>query len=219
MIISEKHIHNIVDDVLRQVLSEEKVIKIPKHQSSQVPPQQPQPPMEPPMDNNAPMGDAPMDGEAPVDNAPMGDMPQDNGGAPMDNAPMDGGEAPMGDEPPMEGGEEGDDSTMSIINQLSDTDKEAVRAYAKSMLNRDESQNNGEDNGEEEVPPMDASMGQNNDGAPMMECVIFTKKQLRKINENFGPTSDELEKDKKPLEKKKSKQVGLKSPFSAPRFK
>ena len=63
MIISEKHIHNIVDDVFRKVLSEEKVIKIPKHQSSQVPPQPSQTPMEPPMDNNAPMGDAPMDGE------------------------------------------------------------------------------------------------------------------------------------------------------------
>ena len=98
------------------------------------------------------------------------------------------------------GGEESDD-TASIINQLNDTDKEAVRSYAKSMLNKDGGQQ-GNENGD----------GQQT----MMESVVFTKKQLNKIQENFGPSQDELMKknDRKELPKKVSETGN--SPFNSP---
>lgn len=121
--------------------------------------------------------------------------------------PMDGG-APEGD---MGGGMEDDDSTMGIINQLNPKDREAVRAYAESMLARDETQNGEDPETESDVPPMD--------NAPMQESVIFSKRQLDKINENFGPMDDLLKKDRdeKHLQVKKGK-TGNKSPFNNPRF-
>lgn len=107
-----------------------------------------------------------------------------------------------GDINAMDGGQsgEGSDDTMSIINQLSDTDKEAVRSYAKSMLNKSDSQQENGDAGNQ----------------PMMESVVFTKKQLIKIQENFGPSQDELMKknDRKELPKKISKSGS--SPFNSP---
>ena len=53
------------------------------------------------------------------------------------------------------------------------------------------------------------------------ESVIFTKKQLNTLMENFGPTEDELQKqdERKPLPKKKEKTVSGKSPFNSPKFK
>ena len=126
----------------------------------------------------------------------MGDDPNAIGGDP--NAM---GEDPnaMGGDPSADGGD-GSDDTTSIINQLSDTDKEAVRSYAKSMLNKSDSQQENGDAGNQ----------------PMMEQVIFTKKQLNKIQENFGPSQDELIKknDRKGLPKKISKSGS--SPFNSP---
>jgi len=109
----------------------------------------------------------------------------------------------MGYDPNAMGGDqsgEGSDDTTSIISQLSDTDKEAVRSYAKSMLNKSDSQ---QENGDA-------------DNQPMMESVVFTKKQLNKIQENFGPSQDELMKknDRKVLPKKISKSGS--SPFNSP---
>ena len=91
---------------------------------------------------------------------------------------------------------------MSIINQLSDEDREAVRAYAESMLDT---------HNEQEPAPEE----------PMMESVMFTKKQLNKLFENFGPTEDEIQRNKKnkPLNQKKERTVSSKSPFNAPKFK
>jgi hypothetical protein len=134
------------------------------------------------------------------DNDPMQEPDQN-----MDN-PQD-----MGMDPGMEANADnigGDDSTMSIINQLSDTDREAVRAYAESMLSRDE---------ESDI---------DNDGiggdaqAPMQETrkVIFTKKQLLEMNENFGPTADELEKTKPEIFSKKTDRKNNNTPFDKPKF-
>ena len=44
----------------------------------------------------------------------------------------------MGGDPGMEDTAGGDDSTESIIDQLSDDDKEAVRNYARSLLGKSE---------------------------------------------------------------------------------
>ncbi len=128
---------------------------------------------------------------------------------PMDGAsPASNGDgAAMGGDPATEDG--GDDSTISIINQLSPADKEAVRAYAESMLSRSESNNeNGTD-------MADGSMEE----GPMMESVVFTKKQLKKINESFRSTNNKEDDTKTILNKKKSQTVSKKSPFNSPEFK
>ena len=118
-----------------------------------------------------------------------------------------GGDPAMDSDPATEDG--GDDSTISIINQLSPSDKEAVRAYAESMLNRSESNN---ENGTDMV---DGSMEE----GPMMESVVFTKKQLKKINESFRSTSNKEDDTKTVLNKKKTQTVSRKSPFNSPEFK
>ena len=103
-----------------------------------------------------------------------------------------------------------DDSTMGIINKLNDDDKDAVRSYAESLLKRDKGQN---ENGEEPTSDglnMEAPVGGN-----MSESVIFTKAQLRKINENFNKEEDKLE---KPLSKKEKNITNKKSPFNVPNF-
>lgn len=149
----------------------------------------------------------PMDGASPAPNQdPMmgGEDPAMGGEAPMGNNPVMGGEDPMmGGDPAMGGegpigDEDGDDSTTAIINQLSPEDKEAVRAYAESMLNKTEDQAGGNEE-------------------PMMESVIFTKKQLKAINESFRD-SEETRDDKTKLNKKKSQTVSNKSPFNSPKF-
>ena len=160
-----------------------------------------------PMAGGGPMSD----GQPPMD----GQDPAVGGGSMTDDTAM-GGDPMDGAQPSMDDGE-GDDSTMSIINQLSDEDREAVRAYAESMLSKSK--------GEQEAPagegPMmdDPAMG--GEQQPMMESFIFTKKQLSTLMENFGPTEDELQKqdERKPLQKKKERTVSDKSPFNSPKFK
>ena len=152
----------------------------------------------------------------------MGGDPNAMGGDPgmMGDDPNAMGEDPnaMGEDPNAMGGEGTGDDTMSIINQLSDTDREAVRAYAESMLSRDETQ--GEGGGEPADGGDDLPIDAN--GQPMMEKVIFTKNQLRMINEELGLNSqpkDNDEKNQKPLQKKTSNTTSKKSPFNPPRFK
>ena len=182
---------------------------------------------------------APMDGASDVPPGPadpgmggdpaMGpsEMPPADGNGQLDPNMDAGMEEPpvddpsMGGEPPMdepEGGE-GDDSTISIINQLSPEDREAVRSYAESMLARDEEKNGGEELGGGEPPMDDPSMGGDPNGGPMMESVIFTKKQLKTINENFLQMSDDEEKKDKKVGLKKGDKLHKKSPFNSPKFK
>lgn len=154
---------------------------------------------------------------------PIDDASPAPGEEEMDPNMMDGGmpeEAPMGDDMAMDPGINGDateaggepnDETMEIINQLSPKDKEAVKSYAESLVSKDENDENVE--GQNEVPQDGLNME-----APMNESFIFSKKQLNKLlMENFGPTEDELETNKKPNLIKKQKNV-KKSPFNAPDF-
>ena len=171
-------------------------------------------PMGDPMGGDPGMGGGPMDGGAPVSDPGMGGDPGMNDG--QLNPDMSGdsmGDDPMGGDPGMEGGEAGDDSTMSLFNQLSDEDKEAARGYIESMLTRDES--NGGDMGGEE-PPMGGPQDQG--GAPMMESFVFSKKQLRSINE-YLPVTDIKKRDEKVNDKKKGNNTPRKSPFNSPKFK
>lgn len=179
----------------------------------------------------------PMGGASDVPPAPEGDMGPSGGpgdpGAPMEDPSMGGGMDdgqlnpdmgvdPMGgEEPPMdggEGGETGDDSTMSLFNQLSDDDKEAARGYIESMLSRDEG-NKGDMGGEEPMPegPTGPEGGPGDAGAPMMESFVFSKKQIRTLNENL-PVMD-MKKDDVVNDKKKGGNTPKKSPFNSPKFK
>lgn len=122
------------------------------------------------------------------------------------DAPVDGmGDVPPMGEPEMDNmGGSGDD-TLSLFNQLTDTDKKAARSYIESMLSRDE-QNSAP---EQPIP---------NQGMPM-ESVIVTKKQLKKMNEEFGANALSSDKDKE--QEKSEKKLHVKStdsPFTPPKF-
>ena len=144
--------------------------------------------------------------------AGIGNMAEDpNAGMPSEGDPgMEGGD--MG----MEGGEAegGDDSTASIIDQLSDDDKEAVRNYAKSLLNRDEA-NAGETPGMEGPAPAAPAPDQAGQGV-MME---ITKGRLKKVQQRLHETFRSQEDDKNETDRKQKKvkkNVGKKSPFDSP---
>lgn len=146
--------------------------------------------------------------------AGVGNMAEDpNAGMPAEGDPgMEGGE--MG----MEGGETegGDDSTSSIIDQLSDDDKEAVRNYAKSLLNRDEANAGGETMPGMEEPAAPAPAQDQAGKGVMME---ITKGRLKKVQQHLSETfrsndNDKDETDRK--QKKVKKNVGKKSPFDSP---
>ena len=138
--------------------------------------------------------------------AGIGNMAEDpNAGMPAEGDPgMEGGEA-----------EGGDDSTASIIDQLSDDDKEAVRNYAKSLLNRDET-NTDEAPGMEEPADAPAPAPSQAGQGVMME---ITKGRLKKVQRHLSETfrsndDDKDETDRK--QKKVKKNVGKKSPFDSP---
>jgi hypothetical protein len=148
-------------------------------------------------------------GADPEIGAGIGNMAEDpNAGMPTEDPEMEG------DGMGMEGGEaDGDDSTASIIDQLSDDDKEAVRNYAKSLLNRDEAQ--PEDMAGAEEPAAAPTPDQGGQGV-MME---ITKGRLKKVQQRLHETfrsqeEDEDETDRK--QKKVKKNVGKKSPFDSP---
>lgn len=100
----------------------------------------------------------------------------------------------------------GDDPLVQAITQragdLSDKDKKTLLSYEDSLKADDAENGGGEDMAQQQQP--------------MMEQVIFTKKQLNKLQENFGPSQDELMKkpNRKALPEKKRKSNG--SPFSSP---
>ena len=121
----------------------------------------------------------------------------------MGDAPdMGNQEIPEVPEAPEMDNEEGGDSTMDIINQLSDEDRESVRAYAESMLDRSDKDDTEQMNGEE-IPEV-----------PMQqECKRFTKKQLK---EEFG-VKPEPEIEDNDVNKKRDK-VGNGNPFNPPKF-
>ena len=142
-----------------------------------------------------------------------------NAAAQMDdpNAMPDADADPMagGEEMPMTDQEESSDSTMDIINQLNPTDREAVRAYAESMLSRDETQMGAEDG-------MPEDQGTPEGPAPMMEItkgrLKKIQKRLNEINEVFGDSLTVGNKDETDRRQKKiiGKNRKNKSPFDSP---
>lgn len=186
----------------------------------------------PPMDDASSVdpnmgADPNMGGDPSMGADPMG------GGAPMDGPdgvadPMGGGDQNMNGEMDSEGqmpddmgGEDMDEKVQEIVdisNGLDDEGKKAILNYARSVKDNKSSggkESEGPEMGGEPMPDEGGDM-------PQMptESIIFTKGQLRKINESFGMTDDDEDKEKvlsKRTEKtiKKVKQ----SPFNSPRFK
>ena len=158
-----------------------------------------------------PMDDASMSSDPMMGNEmPMGPM-MDQGAGQGSEDPMMGNEPPMGDnmntpEAPM--GNEDDDSTAGIINQLSDEDKKAVRAYAESMLAKSKSDEENNDGNMGEIP------GGNN----IAESAIFSKKQIEMLKETFGINKEDEKEDRKTLGKKEKGNKSSKSPFNSPVF-
>lgn len=163
------------------------------------------------------MGDA-----SPVDPSMGGDAMAD----PMAGAdPSMGGEDPsmgmgqgVGEEMPEDGM---DDSNMNekvkeitdISNELDEKGQETILKYARSVK---DNSNSGQDSSE---PEMEPEMGNEEPQMPM-ESVVFTKGQLKKINESLGAGMDD-EKDDKKLTKRTDKTINKvkSSPFNSPRFK
>lgn len=144
--------------------------------------------------------------------AGIGNVADDpNAGMPADDPGMEGEDAGM-EEPAAEGGI-GDDSTASIIDQLSDEDKEAVRNYAESLLNRDEAVP-GDEAGEMEEPAAPAP--DQAQGGVMME---ITKGRLKKVQQKLSETFRGNFDDKDETERKQKKvnnDFKKKTPFDTP---
>ena len=152
---------------------------------------------------------------APEAQDPAAAAPETNlGGDP--NAEMPVGDDPAMGDTGMETGadmESGDDSTASIIDQLSDDDKEAVRNYAKSLLNRDEAQ--PEDMAGMEEPTSTPAPGQGGQGVMMEITKGRLKKVQQKLHETFRSQEDDKEEADR-VQKKVEKPRGKKSPFDSP---
>ena len=139
--------------------------------------------------------------------AGIGNMAADpNAGMPAED-PMAGADPNVGAAP-----EGGDDSTAGIIDQLSDEDKEAVRNYAKSLLNRDETAAPEEASAEEPAAPA-PDQGQ----GVMMEISKGRLKKVQKyLNEKFreNDRDDDNKETRTPPKKVNKKNFG--SPFDNP---
>lgn len=149
----------------------------------------------------------PMDDASSVDPNMQGGMDPNMGADPnmmgdpnMQGAPDMGNVPDMGNDAQQEQGSS--DDTVSLFNKLSDDDKEAARSYIESMLDKEGS----EKESEEPQPQMPT------------ESVIFTKKQVNKLNEEFGiqNLSKEKETNQKKMDSVKNKTKN--SPFSSPSF-
>lgn len=131
------------------------------------------------------------------------------------NAGMPGEDPAMNDVDPNIGSdaEGNDDSTTSIIDQLSDEDKEAVRNYAKSLLSRDEGV--PDDAGSDIGGDIPEAQPQPGNGGVMMEISKGRLKNVqRKLSEKFRDNDKEEETNRK--QQKVRKNTGKKSPFDSP---
>lgn len=117
----------------------------------------------------------------------------------MGMPPMpDEGTPEMGmEDPGMEGGELSGKvkEIVDTANEISEKDQDTLLKYARSLKDASEEAAAGMPGsdpmaGGAPVPP-EQTAGQ----MPMQESVVFTKKQLRVINENFGEMNNELERD------------------------
>lgn len=186
--LSESQFRSVIENVVRTVLKETS-LRVPHKNDNPAP----QMPSQPPMGPDPSMGGAPAPGGDPG----MGEEP-----------PMDP-EAPVaGEDNPVEGSL--DSITQRVVDtmgRLSDKDKKTISSYADSLEDASEDAMNGEGG----MPDDDPGMGGAPAPQPMQEKFIFTKKQLREINETL-PISKEKD---APHTEKTKKSIG-KTPFDAP---
>ena len=137
---------------------------------------------------------------------------------PQAPAPDMGAEPPMpeGPEPPMDdmGGGEGGGEIQSMFDGLNQEHQKAAKRYIQSLEDQETEQvGAGGDMDMGAQPPMDGGQ------TPMQESVIFTKAQLKKINESIGGMEDELSREKELKHTTKTKDDKNKpvSPFDPPR--
>jgi len=130
-----------------------------------------------------------------------------------ENEPQNEPEPPMGDD--MGPGEPTGkvQELMDTASQISEKDQDTLLAYARSLKDASEEAAAGAAGGPEMGPDMPGAPTQ-----PMQESVVFTKKQLRHINENMV-NSGELDREKElghttKLKADKNKEV---SPIDPPR--
>ncbi len=134
------------------------------------------------------------------------------------------------------GKEEGDTSEGDELwNKLSTEEKAAGLKYLKSMVDEDDDEDEDEEGDTEEEPtPDEAPMPDSSAGPmpeapmpdasaePMAESVVFSNRQLRKLNESFGiqGLEDLARKDKPTKKTKKTLKKDKKrndNPFNSPR--
>lgn len=163
------------------------------------------------------------DEAAPEGQPPMGDasssLPPEPPQGDMPDPAMGGGEPPMGPEggdvPPMDGGDDaaagGGGEIQSMFDGLNPEHQKAAKSYIQSLEDQETDAQQGGDQMGDAMPPM--TPGQQ----PMQESVVFTKKQVRTLNENFGEMSDELKRDNEPGHSTKVKKNNRVSPFDPPK--
>lgn len=128
-------------------------------------------------------------------------------------------ESPMDDMSSSEGELSGKvKEIVDTANEISEKDQDTLLKYARSL--KDASENTGAegempggDMGGEPMPPTQDA------GMPMQESVIFTKKQLKHINENFVQMDGELDREKElgHTTKVKDEKNNEVSPFDPPK--
>lgn len=132
------------------------------------------------------------------------------------NAGMDMNGDGIPDDPNAMGGEEGIDGmdVQGLYDSLPDTDKDAAEGYLKYLKRKNEGNPEGDVQNTMPAEDPNAMAGQ-----PMMESVVFSKGQLKKIHENLeNGILDKKETEDKPNGTKKERKDTSKSPFGAKRF-
>ena len=155
---------------------------------------------------------------APEDAMPADAEPADGTEMPADAAQEEDPMAAGGDDMAPDGGDSQNSvysMTVELLKGLDQEDQKAARNYIMSLSDKSE-EGDGMDAGMEE--PAEAAPAQP-DVQPMQESVIFTKRQLKEINENF----DLLDKSQKqfinPINKKSgNRQIKKTSPFGPKKF-
>lgn len=161
-----------------------------------------------------PIPDPNMGGNPPMPGTSMGNDPNMMGSDPGMDASM-GADTMAGDGNPNKAKE---DIQKNIGKGCADfrnyqgQDKEELGKWVEGMLDSIDDESSDAGIGEDsEMPPMDNQM-------PQMESVIFTKKQLDKINEEFGIDNMSKKDDIVKNQQKTKKNINNNSPFSNPNF-
>lgn len=205
---TEDYINQIISESIKKVLSEKKVIKIPKKNASSVN-QAPGPEPEP-MPQQEPQGPAPDPNMTGADS--IGQTSPDMGGedvdAPMGDASMDNG----GGSPEKEEIQKNIGKGCQQFRDYQGEDKADLKKWVEGMLDSlDDSESSEGEEGpaDDNMPPME------DDGMPM-EGSLITKKRLKKINEVFGLENMDKNNDDKVSQRKHSSIKN--SPFNSPKF-